>query len=155
MQEQQSNLILPDDRLVGPDGRPVTPDGPDLVGINLYEAPNGDDSIALIAKIAALRERREKLATLVAAPGAITGAVITEVRLFNQEVFLGRELTELEEAVIRASVDRQLGKQARRAERHAKSLEGQAAAARGETSRRAKKKQAKRRSARKRRRKAT
>ena len=155
MSPAESNLILPDERLVDPDGRPVTVDGPSLVGIDLYEAEGGHDSLALIATIKKLRETHEKVATLVAAPGAVTAAVITEVRLFNQEMYLGRELTELEEAVIRSSVKSQLAKAERRAANHQKSIEGQRRGAvqqaNGELTRSARRKQLKKQGKKKRR----
>lgn len=100
--------------LVGVDGRPLRAEQPAVVGLNVYEAPGGEDSIAAIAVIRDLRRRRERVATLVIAPGEVTLNLLVEVAFFNAEVYQNRELTDEDCARLRAAVTKRFKRAQRR-----------------------------------------
>ena len=115
MKNKASELFVPDGAILGPNGMPIMSSGPVVIGIDVYEATGGTDSVSAIAHIELLRKNREKAGTLVVAPGAVTEGLLIEVAIFNHEVYQGRELDENDRAAIAAATRKRM-KRSRKAQ---------------------------------------
>lgn len=124
-----STVIAPMTMVLDAAGNPVHAAPPPVVGLNVYEAPGGDDALTLMKKLAELRMRRERIAELVAAPGALTPGVMLEIRLLNQEMYEGRELSDAERRGITTAHEKRQAKLIKRAEQARRSAAGKAAQA--------------------------
>jgi hypothetical protein len=101
-------------------GRPLTPElidqfgqpltkAPATVGIDLYEGVGGDDTLTLLAKIASMTAKNERVGTLVAAPGAVTTTVLKAVSVFNAQQYAAvanRPFTDSDRWYVERAVDR-------------------------------------------------
>lgn len=113
-------IVPPHAGLIGPDGAPVAAAAPAVVGLNVYEALGGDDALEAARKIRELRQRREKVGTVVVELGQITENLLVEIELFNQAAWQGLdELPERDAEVIAAAVR----KRERRKRKRARDLE--------------------------------
>jgi hypothetical protein len=115
---RSSDLILPETGLVDALGQAITTN-PQPVGLDVYEATNGLDTLQAQAEIRRMRLARERLGRLVVAVGMVTPGLLEEVALFNAEAYAeqdaARELTPGEKETIRAAVTKRERKRARRA----------------------------------------